>query len=168
MKLRIALLLVFVGCAGGRTEQAPLSNPPVLVTSPAKRVAKTPSDADALCCCTFSFADSEEFGDIATWDSLASVCPSGDADRMPGKCIDWKWCHYDPGQEPHTLADRPALTPKPPIAASSCCCDVFDGTGENFSVLDAATCAQTADAHCVISDFCGVPAARPAASKKRR
>jgi hypothetical protein len=75
---------------------------------------------------------------------------------LAGECsFPWKWCHYAPGKEPHTLAERPQLASRLPIAASSCCCDTFDGTGETFSVLDAARCAKTSDAHCVISDFCG-------------
>lgn len=147
---RLALLFALtIGCGA---PPAPIQNtrPPIASAAP------TPPD-DALCCCTFAFADPEDFGEVNTWDSLATTCPIGDADRMPGQCIDWKWCKHPPGKQPRTLADRPDLAPKPPLAASKCCCDIFDGHGENFSVLDAEACAHTPDAHCVASEFCGVP-----------
>jgi hypothetical protein len=118
------------------------------------------TEPDALCCCTFAFADPLDYGVVATWDSLATTCRTGDADRFPGKCIDSKWCGHKAGEEPRTLADRPELAPRAPLPASVCCCDIFDGTGETFSVLDAATCKNTPDAHCVIDDFCPAPATR--------
>lgn len=159
---RCVVLVSLIACGGARssTEPTPIAKAP----EPAARAwsaQKPAADPDALCCCTFAFAEAEDFPDIATWDSLATTCPTGDASRMPGRCIDWQWCGHPAGQHPRTLADRPDLAPTPPLPATSCCCDIWDGTGETFHVRDTAACAATPEAACVASEFCDVPSAQP-------
>ena len=94
---------------------------------------------------------------MATWDSLASTCASGDGVRMPGHCVEWQWCGHAAGQEPRSLADRPDLAPARSIPETHCCCDVFDGARESFSVQGKDACARSADAHCVDAGFCDRP-----------
>jgi hypothetical protein len=163
MPIRFACLLAVVAACGGPGAGAPpetvanrSEEPPAAVEPAPATVAAAPGPDSPLCCCTFSFAEDVDYPDVNTWDAIASVCATGDANRMPGKCISWQWCDYAPGQEPRTLADRPDLTPPPPLAASECCCDIFQNGGETFHVLDTVACLKTRDAACVDAGFCGV------------
>jgi hypothetical protein len=129
-------------------------SPPAPAASPPARTAPRPSSADeALCCCTFKFAEPED-PDVAKWDSLATRCATGGGGRFPGQCIAWSSCGYAPGTEPKSLAQRPDLRPPPPLAADECCCYVASTSNEDISVKSRATCDATPNAACVGGDFC--------------
>jgi hypothetical protein len=148
IRIRFVLLLVSAAACGGRS--TPAADVAGNRAAPSAAVA-----GDPLCCCTFSFAEPVDFPDVATWDSLAATCLTGDgAARAPGQCIDWRWCDYAPGQEPRSLADRPDLAPEPPMPEGSCCCDWWQNEGETFAVLEAGECASRPYGTCVDAGFC--------------
>jgi hypothetical protein len=144
---------------------------PTIPTEPAPP-ASTPATQNPLCCCTFDSADPADFGVVSTWDSLASTCVTGDSDQRPGQCIDWKWCGYRPGDEPRSLAERPDLVPAQPLDPSTCCCNIFDGTGEVHVVLNANACKARPDLAtvdgCIDEGFCSPPGRSGLHGTKRR
>jgi len=147
MNRAVVLLLVLAACGA----------PPAPAPEIASTAAVEPAPAaveDELCCCTFDSAIPEDFPYVNTWDSLASTCSTGDGERMPGQCIAWSWCGYADGDAPRSLAQRHDLAPAPPMPDGSCCCDIWDGHGETFHVLEAGTCALQPYASCVDDGFC--------------
>ena len=154
MQLRIVWSAVVLIACAAPTAQAPPT--PVANAAP----TADPPATDALCCCTFDSAGPADFPEVNTWESLATLCPSGDGRHAPGQCIPWQYCDYAPGEEPRTLAERPALAPRY-LAAGECCCAGWSGTGETFNIAAKDTCARTQHAACIAAAFCEALEATP-------
>jgi hypothetical protein len=152
--MRRALIgVVFAGACYTSKVPPPESTPQVVVAAKVARVERADPN-EAVCCCTFGFAEDVDFPDIRKWESHAPTCETGGGLRPPGQCIAWSWCGYAPGTEPRSLAQRPNLRPLPPLTSDECCCAQSATGAEEFRVMGAAACAATAMAQCIDAGFC--------------